>query len=51
MFAVSAGSIFKGDEKNCEKLGSCALVFSAIIKAEKNTIKFFNFFIIINLSN
>jgi len=24
MFAVSAGFMFRGEEKNCEKLGSCA---------------------------
>jgi hypothetical protein len=24
MLAVKAGFIFNGDEKNCEKLGSCA---------------------------
>jgi len=24
MFAVKAGLMFRGEEKNCEKLGSCA---------------------------
>jgi len=47
MFAVKAGLMFSGDEKNCEKLGSCA--FDRMAISTNTHIKIFTLFIIINL--
>jgi len=41
--------IFNGDEKNCEKLGSCAQVVFAAIK-RITVVKHLIFFIILNLT-
>jgi hypothetical protein len=38
MLPVSAGFIFKGEEKNCEKLGSCAFREIDATKADINNI-------------